>query len=98
MIRTPMPLVIITMAIFSAPLMAQKVVRVSAPEAINPAEVTIAINPKNPDNIVAASFQNQLPPKPRAGSFNYASLDGGRHWKTVPKANPKGLVQGDDAV
>ena len=98
MIRAPIPLAVIILAIFSAPLVAQKVVRVSAPEAINPAEVTIAINPKNPNNIVAASFQNQLPPRPRAGSFNYASLDGGRHWKTVPTANPKGLVQGDDAV
>ena len=77
---------------------AQRVVRVSDPEAINPAEVTIAINPKNPDNIVGASFQTGLPPRPRPGSYNYVSMDGGKTWKTVPVENPKGLTQGDDAV
>src|SRR2546421_7447093 len=83
----------------SAPLaFAQKVVRVSEPDAINPAEVSIAINPKNPDNIVAVSFQTGLPPRPRAGSYNYVSMDGGKTWKTVAVEDPKGLTQGDDAV
>src|SRR5207253_4630909 len=77
---------------------AQRVVRVTAPEAINPAEVSIAINPANPENIVAASFQTALPPRPRAGSYNYVSLDGGKSWKTVAADDPKGLTQGDDAV
>src|ERR1700681_1345582 len=77
---------------------AQQVVRVSEVNAINPAEVSIAINPKNPDNIVAASFQTGLPPRPRAGSYNYVSMDGGKTWKTVPVADPKGLTQGDDTV
>ncbi|HKC62824.1 MAG TPA: hypothetical protein VKB86_04270, partial [Pyrinomonadaceae bacterium] len=36
---------------------AQRVVRVTEPTAIQPAEVAIAINPKNPDNLVGASFQ-----------------------------------------
>jgi hypothetical protein len=77
---------------------AQQVVRVSETDAINPAEVSIAINPKNPDNIVASSFQTGRPPRPRAGSYNYVSTDGGKTWKTIPVSDPKGLTQGDDTV
>src|SRR5260370_7992767 len=74
---------------------AQQVVRVSEVDAINPAEVSIAINPKNPDNIIASSFQTGRPPQPRAGSYNYISTDGGKTWKTIPVADPKGLTQRD---
>jgi hypothetical protein len=77
---------------------AQQVVRVSDVDAINPAEVSIAINPKSPDNIVAASFQTGRPPQPRNASYNYVSMDAGKTWKTIPVADPKGLTQGDDAV
>jgi len=76
----------------------QQVVRVSDADAINPAEVSIATNPKNPENIVATSFQTGRPPRPRAGSYNYVSIDGGKTWKTIPVENPKALTQGDDAV
>src|ERR1043166_2020756 len=82
--------------IFSATASAQQVVRITEPDAINPAEVSIAINPKNPDNIIAASFQTGRPPKPRAGSYHYVTVDGGRTWKTVATPDPKNLVQGDD--
>src|SRR5436309_11600449 len=94
--RISLPLVLIFLSWQGA--FAQKVVRVSDPDAINPAEVTIAINPKNPENIAAASFQTGRPPRPRAGSYNYVSTDGGKTWKTVPVADPKNLTQGDDAV
>ena len=77
---------------------AQQVVRISEPTAINPAEVTIAINPKNPDNMIAASFQTGVPPKPRAGSYHYVTFDGGKTWATVPTPDAKNLVQGDDVV
>src|SRR6266550_2849878 len=77
---------------------AQQVVRVSDANAIDPAEVSIAINPRNPNNIVAASFQSGRPPKPRAGSYNYVTMDGGKTWKTVPTADPSNLTQGDDAL
>ena len=77
---------------------AQQVVRVSELDAINPAEVSIAINPKNPENIVATSFQTGRPPRPRAGSYNYVSMDGGKTWKTIPVSDLKGLTQGDDTV
>src|SRR5207302_2976742 len=92
---------LIALAVFtnvsSSFVFAQKVVRVSDPDAINPAEVTIAINPKNPDNVVAASFAMGRPPRPRYGSYNYASMDGGHTWKTIPVADAKDLTQGDDA-
>ena len=93
------PVLLIILSCLSSPAaLAQRVVRVSDPDAINPAEVTIAINPKNPDNIVAASFQAGRPPRPRYASYNYVSMDGGKTWKTVPVEDPKGLTQGDDAV
>ena len=77
---------------------AQQVVRISDPTAINPAEVSIAINPKNPDNIIAGSLQIRRPPRPRAESHNYVTFDGGKTWKTVPTPNLANLVQGDDVV
>src|SRR5215470_17541744 len=77
---------------------AQQVVRISEPNAINPAEVTIAINPSNPDNMIAASFQTGRPPKPRAGSYHYVTFDGGKTWTTVPTPDPHNLVQGDDVM
>ena len=77
---------------------AQQVVRITEPNAINPAEVSIAINPKNPDNMIAASFQTGHPPAPRAGSYHYVTFDGGKTWKTVPTPDPRNLVQGDDVV
>ena len=77
---------------------AQQVVRITEPSAINPAEVSIAINPKNPDNMIAASLQIGRPPKPRAGSSHYVTFDGGKTWKTVPTPNASNLVQGDDVV
>ena len=77
---------------------AQQVVRITEPNAIDPAEVSIAINPKNPDNMIAASLQIGRPPKPRAGSYQYVTFDGGKTWTTVPTPNPGNLVQGDDVV
>src|ERR1043165_1334911 len=92
-------LITLCILLFSTPLVsAQQVVRITEPNAINPAEVSIAINPKNPDNIIAASFQTGRPPRPRAGSYHYVSMDGGKTWKTSPVEDPKGLTQGDDAV
>src|SRR5438067_2174094 len=90
--------VLVLISLSSQVAFAQRVVRVSDPDAINPAEVTISINPKNPDNIVAASFQAGRPPRPRYASYNYVSMDGGKIWKTVPVEDPKALTQGDDAV
>ncbi|HJU93533.1 MAG TPA: sialidase family protein [Pyrinomonadaceae bacterium] len=85
-------------ALISPSTSAQQLVRITDPSAINPAEVSIAINPKNPDNMIAASFQIGQPPRPRAGSSHYVTFDGGKTWKTVPTPNPTKLVQGDDIV
>ncbi|MDQ3818132.1 MAG: glycoside hydrolase [Acidobacteriota bacterium] len=78
--------------------MAQRVVRVTEPTAIQPAEVAIAINPKNPDNLVGTSFQTGRPPLPFAGSYTYVTMDGGLTWKTVPPQDPQNFIQGDDAM
>ena len=88
----------ICIAFFGPSTFAQQVVRITDPSAINPAEVSIAINPKNPDNMIAASFQIGRPPGPRAGSSHYVTFDGGKTWKTVPTPNTSKLVQGDDIV
>ena len=88
----------ICLVLFGPSIFAQQVVRITDPSALNPAEVSIAINPKNPDNMIAASFQLGRPPGPRAGSNHYVTFDGGKTWKTVPTPNPSKLVQGDDIV
>jgi hypothetical protein len=89
----------LTLASFCAgQALAQRVVRVTGPDAVAPAEVAVAINPANPDQIVAASFQRGAPPKARAASYTYATGDGGKTWKTVPDPDPQNLVEGDDAL
>jgi hypothetical protein len=90
---------VLCIVLFGAPTtFAQQVVRITDPAAINPAEVSIAINPKNPDNMIAASFQLAQPPRARAGSSQYVTFDGGKTWKTVPTPNTSSLTQGDDVV
>jgi len=86
------------LAIASLTTSAQQVIRITEPIASDPAEVSIAINPKNPDNMIAASLQTGRPPKSRAGSYHYVTFDGGKTWKTVPTPNLPNLVQGDDVV
>ena len=89
---------LILLFFFAGRAHAQRVVRVTDPDAVTPAEVSVAINPKNPDQIVGASFQRGRPPKPRAASYTYVTTDGGKSWKTVPPQDAEDLVQGDDAV
>jgi hypothetical protein len=89
---------LILLSCYSYHVQAQRVVRVTEPDAIQPAEVAIAVNPSNPDNLVGASFQTGVPPKPRAGSYTYVTMDGGKMWKTVASEDPQNFVQGDDAM
>jgi hypothetical protein len=89
---------LILLSCYTHQAQAQRVVRVTEPDAIQPAEVAIAVNPSNPDNLVGASFQTGMPPKPRAGSYTYVTMDGGKTWKTVGSQDPQNLVQGDDAL
>ena len=75
------------------------VARVTDDAAIRPAEASIAINPANPDHLVAVSLQSMPPGSPvRISNFSYTSIDGGRTWRTVPAPNDHQRVHGDDAV
>ena len=64
----------------------------------SPAEVSVAINPTDPDNVVVVSLGGGPPGGPRTTNFAYASRDGGRSWTTILHPNPQGRTQGDDAV
>ena len=68
-----------------------QVVRVTEPTAVGAVEVSVAINPTNPDHIIGASQQGGT-------NVTYVSKDAGRTWKTVAVANPGKRVQGDDGV
>jgi hypothetical protein len=98
MLRKSLLVVLLLLSFALSDIQAQRVVRVSEPDAIRPAEVAIAINPKNPDNIVGASFQTGRPPLPYSASYTYVTMDGGQTWKTGAPQDPQNLVQGDDAV
>jgi hypothetical protein len=99
MIRLQKLAVVLALLIISVSgALAQRVVRVSEPDAVNPGEVTIAINPRNPDNLVGASFQMGRPPRARFGSYTYVTMDGGKTWKTIPTSDANNLTQGDDVV
>lgn len=69
-------------------------ISVTDTSAVNPNEVSVSINPVNPDHIVAVSMQF------RSGISNmsYSSTNGGLTWNERPHPNPQKRVQGDDAV
>ena len=75
-----------------------QVVRVTGPEALNAVEVSVAINPINPDHIVGVSLQRGKKGGPSTSNYAYVSTDGGRTWKTSAHANPDKRTQGDDSV
>jgi hypothetical protein len=87
------PIIVIT----SATAQDHRVVRVTDSNATSPAEVSLAINPKNPANIVGVSFQYARK-NPRVSNFLYVTKDGGKTWKTIPQKNLRQLPQGDDSV
>jgi hypothetical protein len=74
-----------------------QVVRVTGPEAREPVEVSVAIDPTNPDHIVAISQQRGTPKAP-GSNHAYVSTDAGKSWKSAALANPNKRIQGDDAV
>src|SRR6516165_1634679 len=71
-----------------------RVARVSPPEAVGAVEVSVAINPTNPDHMIAASIA-RMKQHPGITDFAYVTNDAGRSWKTVPRANPHKVQQGD---
>lgn len=68
-----------------------RVGRVTEPKALRPVEVSVAINPKNPDHLIGVSQQGP-------SNAAYASKDAGKTWQTVALANPNKRIQGDDVV
>jgi hypothetical protein len=76
---------------------APRVARVSPDDAAGAVEVSVAINPTNPDHMVAASIA-RVRDQPGITDFAYVTTDAGRTWKMVPRANPHKVQQGDDVV
>ncbi len=75
-----------------------RVVNVTDASAMRPGETSIAINPKNLDNIIGVSMQGGRPGGPRVSNYAYVTSDGGKTWKTIAAHNPRALTQGDDAI
>lgn len=100
--RLALPLVILVAG--SAQLPAQpppkiRVVPVSAVDARRPAEASVAINPTNPDHVIATFIQSTEPgQQPRSTNWAYVSTDGGLTWTGTRAANPLTRVQGDDVI
>lgn len=74
-----------------------KVVRISHPHDEKPAEVSIAINPANPKNIVAA-FITRKDSFPGIQNYTYVTMNEGKTWKKIMTKNPDNRVQGDDGL
>jgi hypothetical protein len=74
-----------------------RVVRVTPAEAVGAVEVSVAINPTNPNHMIAASIARRKD-HPGITDFAYVTNDAGRTWKMVPRANPHKVQQGDDVV
>jgi hypothetical protein len=77
---------------------AVKVVDVTPKDARRPGEVSVAINPSNPEHVIAVLLQSGTAGHPRVINYSYTSLDGGMTWQPVETENPDGRVQGDDAI
>ena len=75
-----------------------RIVTITPPEARRPAEVSVAINPSNPDHAIAVMLQAGNPGEPRVSNHSYTSIDGGLTWKALAVPNADRRVQGDDAV
>jgi hypothetical protein len=75
-----------------------RIVPLTPAEARRPAEVSVAINPSNPDHVVAAMTQSGGPGEPRVSNHTYTSTNGGVTWRALAAENADGRVHGDDAV
>jgi hypothetical protein len=81
----------------SAKSASHRIVRVSGARARRPVEVSVAINPLNPDHMIAVSTEDRRQGEGISDAL-YTSEDGGRNWLTNLAANPEHRRQGDDAV
>ena len=73
------------------------VVRVTPPDANAAVEVSVAINPTNPDHLIAASIARVCEHQ-GISDFAYVTTDAGKTWKLVPRDNPHRVQQGDDVI
>lgn len=79
----------------------QQVVRVSPQGTAAFSEVSVSIDPTEPNRIIAVAMEQRKPPtptQPPATNVAFVSSDGGASWKRVEGPNPDGRTQGDDAV
>lgn len=86
--------------VVASPALAQshRTIQVSEPGLPFPAEVSVAINPANPNNIIVVSLALGPDGGPRITNYAYMTKDGGDSWGTVATPNPDGRIQGDDAL
>ena len=75
-----------------------RVVDITPPDARRPAEVSVAINPTNPNHAIAVLLQGGAAGEPRVTNWSYTSNDGGLTWKPARADNPGNRPQGDDAI
>jgi hypothetical protein len=75
-----------------------RVVRVTDPAVSNANEVSIAINPTDPRNLIVVSRARSSANGGRSTSFDYVSEDEGLTWRTRRVINPSRRTQGDDSV
>lgn len=70
----------------------------SSPEdATSAAEVCIAINPTNKDEMIAGAMITGVFDQSRS-NYSMHSIDGGKTWETVSVPKAKGRIQGDDVI
>ncbi|RMF45198.1 MAG: exo-alpha-sialidase [Planctomycetota bacterium] len=74
-----------------------RVTRISPTEARSAVEVSVGINPTQPDNLVAAAIMRGYPAS-KEPNFRFVSHDGGATWTTIPALNPDQRTQGDDVI
>jgi hypothetical protein len=75
-----------------------RVTRISPDTLRQPAEVAVAINPTDPDNIVAVGLAEGKTAGVRVTNYAFVTVDGGDTWVTTAAPNPAQRVQGDDAI
>lgn len=100
-LAVPFAVLVVAMPLFIAAQEPGKarVAFITPNDARRPAEVALAINPTNPEHLIATFIQATTPgTRPRSSNWAYVSTDGGLTWKGAPAPNPEKRVQGDDVV
>lgn len=74
-----------------------RVIQISPPSASSAVEVSIAINPRDTNNIIAGAIMRGYPAS-KEPNYTFQTSDGGTTWTTAPSLNPDHRTQGDDVV